>query len=433
MKIFNFIKNNKKVIKTSFFSLFSRIIIILMSFTLTILLARFYGPEEFGKYSYYMALYSIFMMISTLGLNEIIVNKFIKTKNLEFIKQTFIIRTLIVSLLLLISNFFIINNIGTKNEKIFASLIIGSLIFYPVSSLDLYMQSNSYIRQIIFSELISSLIGFLIKIFILFMGKNIIYISVVIFIENFLWATLRIILFNKKYKLKSKKIKNIIKISTIKKSFYLINESWQILLSSFLITIYMKVDLIIIKLLMGEYSVGIYSVAAKFSEAWSFISNTLMLIFFPILANSVNRNIRKYNKVYKKVTFIFSIISLLIIIFTILFGDKIVNILYGNEYSESVAILKIHIFSIFFIFIGLLFNRHLILKNKKKEILFATLIGAVFNIVLNFILIPIIGLAGPALASVASYAISGFLIYSLIPNTKEDFNLQNKSIWNFKK
>ena len=431
MKNFNFIKNYQKLIETSFFSLFSRILIILMSFILTILLARFYGPEEFGKYSYYMALYSIFLMISALGLNEIVVKKFIKTKNIEFIKQTFIIRILIVSLLLLISIFFIINNIESKNEKIFASLIIGSLIFYPFSSLDLYMQSNSYIKQIVFSELISSLIGFFIKLFILFIGKNIIYISIIIFIENFLWATLRIIFFNKKHKLKSKKIKDFIKIDTIKNSFYLINDSWQILLSSFLITVYMKVDLIIIKLLMGEYSVGIYSVAAKFSESWSFISNTLMLIFFPILANSIN-NKKKYNKIYSRVTIILSFISFLIIIFTILFGNKIINILYGNEYLESVNILKIHIFSIFFIFIGLLLNRHLILRNKKKEILFATLIGAVFNIILNFILIPIIGLKGPALASVASYAISGFLIYSLIPNTKEDFNLQNKSIWSLK-
>lgn len=404
-----------------------------MSFILTILLARFYGPEEFGEYSYYIALYFIFLMISALGLNEIIVNKFMNTKNLEFIKQAFIIRSLIVLFLLLISTVIITYTVESQNEKIFATLIIGSLIFYPFSSLDLYLQSNFYIKEMFSSELISSIIGFIIKIFILFTGHGILYIAIAIFIESFLWALLRVIFFAHRYKIKTKKLKQILKINTIKNSFYLISESWLILLSSFLITVYMKIDLIIIKILMGEYSVGIYSVAAKFSESWSFISNTLMLVFFPILVGSIGKNNKKYNYVYKQITLIFSFISIFIIISTLLFGNTIINIFYGSEYLESVKILKIHIFSIFFTFIGLLLNRHLILKNKKKEILFATLVGAIFNIVLNITLIPVIGLTGPALASVVSYAISGFFIYLLIPTTKKDFYLQSKSIWNLKK
>ena len=63
---------HKRIIQSSFFLLADRGFRLVISFVLGVLIARFYGPEEFGQLNYVLATASVFGSLSSLGLDDIV-------------------------------------------------------------------------------------------------------------------------------------------------------------------------------------------------------------------------------------------------------------------------------------------------------------------------------------------------------------------------
>ena len=71
----------------------------------------------------------------------------------------------------------------------------------------------------------------------------------------------------------------------------LLNDSWPLILSGIVISIYMKIDQVMIKEILGASPVGQYAAAARLSEAWYFIPVVICSSVFPALVN-----VRKINR-----------------------------------------------------------------------------------------------------------------------------------------
>ncbi len=63
---------HKRIIQSSFFLLADRGFRLVISFVLGVLIARFYGPEEFGQLNYVLAAASVFGSLSSLGLDGLV-------------------------------------------------------------------------------------------------------------------------------------------------------------------------------------------------------------------------------------------------------------------------------------------------------------------------------------------------------------------------
>ena len=72
----------------------------------------------------------------------------------------------------------------------------------------------------------------------------------------------------------------------------LLKESWPLILSGLVISVYMKIDQVMIKHLIDDNAVGIYAAAVKVSEIWYFIPVVIASSLFPAIINS-----RKINEV----------------------------------------------------------------------------------------------------------------------------------------
>ena len=97
------------------------------------------------------------------------------------------------------------------------------------------------------------------------------------------------------------------------------------------------------------------------------------------------------------------ILSLIIAITITFLAKPIMTVLFGNNYLESVAILKIYIWSSVGLFLSVAVNQYLISENSVKTIFGLNFLSMIVNIGLNVWLIPLIGLLGAAWATLISY------------------------------
>lgn len=169
-------------------------------------------------------------------------------------------------------------------------------------------------------------------------------------------------------------------------------------------------DNIIIGIFKGSYFVGIYNSAFPTSMILVMIPVALSALFIPILTDLYAKDYKdKMKDIYKLTTRWIVILNLPLFLLMIFFSKQILSVLFGNEYSIGSSSLIILCLG-YFIYSIFIINQQVLLVIKKTNlILINTLIAAVFNIILNLILIPRYGIVGGAIATTTSLIIISIL------------------------
>ena len=166
----------------------------------------------------------------------------------------------------------------------------------------------------------------------------------------------------------------------------------------------MKIDLIMIKNLMNNKQAGIFASSVRLTEIWYFIPGVIQSTFFPSLFDS-KENPELYKRKILKLYKLMIYFALFIIIITLTFGKFIIIKLFGSSYTEAFEPLKIHIWALLFVSISVIRNSKLFAMGLSKIFFQITLIGAILNFILCFILIKQFGVIGASIATVFSYFI----------------------------
>ena len=170
----------------------------------------------------------------------------------------------------------------------------------------------------------------------------------------------------------------------------------------------LKVDQIMLHSLVGSKEVGIYSVAAQISEVWIFIPTALVASIFPGLIILKQSDPIKFNNDFKDIISCLFVMALIVVAMIFMFGKTIILFFYGDEYLDSILILKIHAFGSIFLFMRLAFSRWIMIENALVFSLITHFLGAIINIFLNYLVIPKYGGIGAAVVTVFSYSISSY-------------------------
>jgi len=186
----------------------------------------------------------------------------------------------------------------------------------------------------------------------------------------------------------------------------LLSDSWPLLLSAIAMSIYLRIDQIMIGQMMSMTDVGLYAVAVKFSEFGNFIPGVLITSLLPAIILSKKVGTELFVSRFKKLYGVLFIASVGIAVVLTIFSEPIVNLLYGSSYAPASLILRIYVWSIIPMFISVALAQYLVIEKLTIFSLYTTLVGAVSNIILNLILIPQYGLVGAAISTVISYSIA---------------------------
>ena len=407
---------------------FERILRITVGLFVSVWVAKYLGPKQFGFFSYTLSFVGLFAFIATISHNSIVVRELVKNPNYndEIVSTAFWLRIMGAMLGILITLAVSINL--TSNDRFINILILiiaSSTIFQSFNVVDDYFQSKVMNKFVVITNVISLFLSSVIKIILILNDAPLIAFVWVVFFDNFILASGFIYFYiklNSKFKIKNLKFKS-------KTAILLLKDSWPLMISSAAILIHIKVDQVIIKEILGLEAVGQYAAAARVSEAWYFIPSVLTASFFPAIINAKKNNEELYNSRLQKLYDIMVWIAIAIAIPMIFLSDWLIEILYGYQYSEAGNVLMIHIWAGVFVSLGLASNSWLICEKLQKFLMVNTFIATITNIGLNYILIPKFGIVGAAWATIISYFLVGYLCLLIWKKTRINFINLTKSLF----
>lgn len=371
--------------------------------------ARYLGPTELGELSYTITLIAFFQAIASLGAESIVVRD-ISHKSSdagEILGTTFILR-LVVGILcwLTIIAFLIVTN-GLHERIVLLATLAGSvLVFQAADTIDLWFQSQNQNRKTVVAKMIAYLLSSSTKIaLILYKAPLEAFAAAIALDMAFTAIGLYII-----YKKPAKKNRWL---ATKKCARRILRESWPFIISGLSIMTYMRIDQLMIKNSLGAEALGLYSAMLPLSTLWHVIPTTLSIVLLPFISKKKIESAEAYSNTLLSIFRYFLACSVTIAIAVSALSPFIITALYGPTYKDAAPILSIHIFTIIPVFLGVARSLWIVNERRSMLSLYSTLIGGAISVTSNWILIPILGMTGAAIAAVASYFISAVLLTAI--------------------
>lgn len=209
---------------------------------------------------------------------------------------------------------------------------------------------------------------------------------------------------------------------------HLAGEAGPLALAGLAIVVYMKIDEVMLRHLVGPSEVGIYSAATRLTEIWYFVPAALGSSLLPALVEAraqggaaYQRHLQRYYDLNAAVAYTLSLPMALA-------APWLVRVAYGAPFAASAAIVTIHIWSSVFVFLGVARGQWLVNERLQKFYLLATLGGALLNIALNFVFIPRWGGVGAALATVLAQASAAWLSSFCVRDVRATAWMQTRAL-----
>jgi O-antigen/teichoic acid export membrane protein len=386
------------------------------SFIATIIIARKLGPGNFGQLSYAVSFISIFSILATLGIDNILYRDLIKhpEKKKEYLGTALTIKLIasfITAILVCIFAFYF----GQDDvSKILIAILSIGLIFNAFQIINFEFQAQVKSK---YPSIISCIANFTVnalEVMVILTGRGVIYLAIVATFGSILSAILYWYFYEKKIegKLFSWKFdKNIAK--------NLLRDSWPLIFTGGFTLVYARIDQVLIKNMLGASQVGIYGVAVILAEVWNFIPGILVSSFFPAIINAKKTSEEIYYARLKKLSLLLLSLAIIISLSMTVLSSFFIHLIYGQAFMGASIILQIYVWSSVGTFLGVLASNYLITENNQKTLIFMTFIPMVINVILNIWWIPKYGIVGSAYATLISYSF-GPLTLLLFKKTRGD-------------
>ena len=418
----------KKYFKNTSWLFIERIFRLTVGFFVSVWVVRYLGPEEFGLFSYTQSFVSLFAVIASLGLDEIIIRELVKNpdKRDVLLGTAFGLKLFGVGLMLLMLGLgiFISGNDFYTNTLIL--IIASSVIFQSFNIIDLYFQSKVLSKYIVYAHLISLTISAVLKVCFILTGMPLIAFVILVSFDAFVVALGFIYMYLQQ------------RLNLWEWSFSLpccksiLQDSWPIIFSGMLLMMQARIDQIMIKEFLDYKEVGYYSAALRLVEAVAFFPIILKSSLFPAVQNVKDQTEHYSNRMLNlyRLNFLLFLIVAVPILF---FAQKAISTLYGIDYIPSVMLLQIMVLRLFFTNMGSARGVYILTENLFKFSLLTMALGTLTNVLLNLIWIPVYKSLGAVMATMMSFFITFFLIDILYYKTRKNSYLMIMGILSFYK
>lgn len=367
--------------------------------------ARYLGPAQYGELAYAISFCAFFQAFAALGLDGVAVRELSRNQGSSSSVLGTVIRLRIGAGLI---GWFgavaaiLLSRPGDHESLILVMIVAAGIVFQAADAVDLWFQSQSQSRKTVKAKAIGFLFTNAVKVVLVLTESPLWCFALSQLLETAVGALMLTMA------LRSQKIDGGGNWSS-QVANDLLRKSWPFIISSISIIAYMRIDQVMIRSLAGEVQLGLYSAVMPFSQAWNFIPVMVCSSALPFLAKDYAQNEEAFFLKLRYLFFGLGWVAVCIIIFMHLCGDALVTRLLGEAYLQSADLLKVHVITNYFIFLGVVQSQWILASGKSKISLYKTFFGAVVNITCNYILIPKFGAIGAAYSAVIAQAASTWL------------------------
>jgi len=370
--------------------------------------ARYLGPAQYGIYNYALALVSLLIPLVVLGLKDIVIRNIVRTpedKN-EILGTVFVLK--LAGSLLALGLAIGFGQITRQDDILtrwLVAILAGRFVFEALNqTLDCWFQSQVQARYTVWAKNIGLVLIALVKIVLILSDAPLIAFAWAALCQVFVFtvALAAFYRFNREtlftWQISSLRAKRLLR------------NSWPLIISNLAIIVYMRIGQVMLGNMADEKTLGVYSAAARLSELWNFIPVAISTSVFPAIVHTrENQSDHVYRKRMQAFYDVMTGIAYAIVIPFALLAPTVIKILFGSDYAEAGLILRVHIWGFIFISLGVARSMWLIAEDMVLFSMLATILGALVNIGMNFLLIPRYGGLGVAWAVLISQAVSSYL------------------------
>ena len=412
----------RKIMGNTGWLMVDRVVRMGMGLFVGVWVARYLGPVQFGSLNFALAFVALFGTMTTLGLDGIVMREVLHNAQHthEILGTTLALRSGggLLAVGLSIATLRLIQP-HDRQALLLVSILSLTLVFQAFDTIDSFFQSQVQSKITVWAKNSAFLVFAAIRVS-LIRAKAPVWSFAAASTGEIALGAVGLLL---GYRLSGGRMFAWRTSKT--RAARLLKQSWPVIFSGMAIMVFMRLDMVMLEMMKGNYAVGIYSAATRISEVWYFIPMAIVSSVSPAIMRAKD-NPELLNERMRKLFSLMTLMACVIGSMVALASHAIVRILYSTSYSGSAPVLAVHVWASVFVFLGVAQAPWNISKNLLTISLYCTIAGAITNVAINFVLIPRFGAMGAAIATVISYAVSLFA-NAISPKTRPLFYIQMKS------
>ncbi len=183
--------------------------------------------------------------------------------------------------------------------------------------------------------------------------------------------------------------------------------------------LHLNIDMVMISRMLNMTQLGLYSLAVGLAEKFFLVVSASSFALIPrACADGGNY------KMTAKVCRINMFIGIFFTAFIIIIIKPLIVFLYSESFAQAVAPLIIILPGIVVWSVPTMISADLNARNKAEYVIYSSFIALIVNIVLNFLLIPWLGINGAALSSTITYCITAIVMTYFYKKVEPSVNIR---------
>ncbi|MCR5615897.1 MAG: oligosaccharide flippase family protein [Saccharofermentans sp.] len=405
--------SKKKILSNSVWMIIQHLYSMLSSLIIISLVARYLGPSDYGLINYCASVITIFTTLAGLGLENLIVSEIIRNPDKEggYLGTALVMR-LISSFISypLILGLIAALNPGDNTLLIVAAFQALGMVFQTYEVLVYWFRLKLKMKYVSIALVCAITVASVFRIILLVNKATVEWFALAISVQAFVAGVVITAFFIKKKDVR-------LKVSA-KDAGALLKISYNCIISSMSIIIYMEADKIILENMTDSAHVGIYSAAVLLATCWQFVPNALIDSSRPVVLEKRKISYEEYIGQFKLIMGGVNLMSFIFALMMSCLGWVVIFVIYGSEYMDAFVPLIVLSWSSFIGISG--YTRTIWITGEglyKYEKYFAVS-AAILNIVLDVLFIWQFGIVGAAVATLITYVYEVLIVPLFFKETR---------------
>jgi O-antigen/teichoic acid export membrane protein len=401
----------------------------------SIFVTRYLGPELFGQLNYASALVGIFFALTSMGLDDILTRDLVRNpEQRDKLLGTAAVIKLGGSVLLLITVMAIALSKDIPPLTVWMVLLIaGAEIMKPMLVIEPFFHSQVRGRVVAQFNIAQTVISSIFKLALVFLKVSLIWFAAAYIVELAALAIGAYIAYHHNgLHVRNWRFDRVL-------AGKLLQQSWPLLVFGLALYVQAKIDQVMIGDLLrkqvsqafADAEVGQYSVALKMIESLGFVPSIVVATLAPAITRAreqsrelyVDRIVNQY-----RLMFLLFLVTAIPLFFL---AEPMMVLLFGEQYRAAGWLLSLFAIRLFFTNMGVAKMSFITNEGLFRISLVMSVVGAVCNIGLNYLLIPPFKSVGAIWAMIISFFVSNFLLDLFFKESRPNFGWMMKGIATF--
>lgn len=406
--------SKKKILSNSVWMIIQHMYSMLTSLIIVALIARHLGPSDYGLINYCASVITIFTTLAGLGLENLIVSEIIRNPDREGgylgtalvmrLASSFISYPLILALIAAL-------NPGNNTLLLVAAFQALGMVFQSYDVLVYWFRLKLEMKYVSVALICAITVASLLRVILLVNKATVEWFALAISVQAFVAGLLITAFFLTKKDVRLKVNSNDAKA--------LLRISYNCIISSMSIVIYMEADKIILENMTDSAHVGIYSAAVLMATCWQFIPNALIDSSRPVILEKRKISYEEYIDQFKLIMGGVNLMSFVFALLMTCLGWVVIYVIYGIEYLGAFIPLIILSWASFIGVSGYTRTIWITGESLYKYEKYYAVSAAILNIVLDIVFIWKFGIVGAAVATLITYVYEVLIVPLFFKETKD--------------